>query len=1119
MQNRCAPEPPCDLLIMGNIGGTSPSADRWGYFLRYLRTGFPVRRRTGLAAGVLLLAFTALTPLAHAETADRQTKLQALAAQFSQRVGGALQDADIALSPDMAKNEARKKEFDALLDGEVLLLQTTLREAKLPHRTAYKVQDPIMAMKQGHDAYISLVDFIFVAGYAIKIDPEAGTATGWYLNEDTPFVLDTKNHTITRGDVTENYPPEAIISENEDFYIQSALMEKWFDMTVDVMPRFQVMEMVTNNPLPVQDRVNRQKRRNGTFTRNRPEKERLPEEFRVATLPRADVTLTSQVESRGDGSEADNYNRYSILSSNQLLNHEMTGYFSGAITSSRDAEPLEQIRLNFKRESENNDLLGPLAAKVYEFNDITTTNVPYTGGSPTERGFRVSNQSQRYSIDTETIIDGDAQPGWDVELYRNNSYVGGVSVDETGRYTFERVQLFAGDNRFRVVFFGPEGQQREEERIVTVLPNLVGDIKGYYNASLSQKDTITYEANPTEDQDSGTMRFAGVYDRRVTDNLTLRGGLHTRETLGQRDNYFYSGAVTSLGDAIVNADLVTTSDGPYKALLTGRKRFDKTNVTAGLEHVSPDFSDSFIDEDTSISGKDSVYGVVTGPFMPSTFSYVTYDADSRVTFIDTGETTTKSEFGLNSRFMGMNFDNSLALSTSTGGNDTDRDRVLTYYGGAMGRKNGYMWRGRLEYEIMPLAEPTAFNASVNKAFNAKISGFGDVRHQFQNELSTATVGMSYYGDKARISPQLSVDSESNVQAKVNVNFSVGKDPYSNSYTLSGAPISNQGGLSVFAYLDKAGNGVFDEGDEPLPDVVINAVQHNVKLSTNDEGIAYSSNLPTNRPTDVTMEENSAFDPTWVPGYEGASIRVRPSEVIRMEFPVVRGAEIDGTASIARVDGEPSPARSMDIKMITPDGIVAKVAPTGADGFYIIEAVRPGVYFFVTDSRQSATTAYRAPEKMVITPDGAQIYGKNIMLTRGYDIPFTFSASNTNPALSRRTKILKPEDIAREDVYIRLGNYRSSLAASLAWYKLKLQTRSWNNPLTPMASDFDSVVRDERTGRLPLLLKPAQPLRIEEAALLCERLVDAGFGECGVDVVTTYHDGSNAAAASEALTKG
>lgn len=1050
---------------------------------------------------------------------DASDRLRALARQFSEKVGDSLNKADHALAAPSAStihDKRAKAAYEALPDNELLLLTASFSEARSPAQTRYKADEPITALKRGYSSYISFTDFNYLSGLSIKLDPESGKAEGWFLDEDRPFALDVPAGQVRIGDTVKPVAADDVIIENDDFYIRDSVMADWFDFTARVLPYAQSIDIVTNQQLPLQGRLDRLKRRGKPTGRPRVEQPRIAQEFKAITMPRADVNLRTQWEQRGDSNEPNNYSSYNILTTNQLLDHEMSGYFSGTPVSSREASAFTQARINFRKESEDNDLLGPLHAKVYEFNDIAPVTVVGTGGSAIERGVRVSNQGERYTVGTETTIEGDAQPGWDVELYRNNAYIAGTTVDETGRYNFENVPLFAGDNRFRIALFGPQGEQAEDSRIVTVLPSLVGNMKGYYDVSLTQKDEITYQANQADNEDRGSLRLVGSYDRRAGDNLTLRGGVHSRETQGQRDNYFYTGAVTSLGPTIINADMITTSDGPFKTTLTGRRTFGRHNATGGLEYVSADFSDSYIDDSTLRPQQQSVYATLNGPFMPERIASATYTAFSRATTDENGRFTTSNRFALGSSYAGLRFDNELRLGTDN--QSTDRDQVIAYAGGVTGRYDGYLWRGRLDYEIAPLGEPSNFTFDVTKNYSEKLSGNAGIQHKFYNSLSQLNAGVTYRAEKARISPNVSYDSDQNLQARVDVNFGLARDPSGN-IIMSGRPMSTQAGISVFSYLDKAGNGVFDGDDEPLQDVIIRATQANVELVTDAEGNASSATVPANRVTDIVMEESSAFEPTWVSGYEGASVLLRPTESVHLDFPVVRGAEMDGTASIAGATGAAAAARSVVLRLVTPDGEVVKSTATPFDGFFIIEQIRPGIYYLTTDSSGAPVNAYRMAEKIIVTPDGAQLYGHNIELTRGYNIPFTFSSTNRNPSLDRRVKILRDNDIAKEDVYVRLGNYRSRLAMTLAWYKLKLRTGGWANKLTPVEKDFYALSRDAKTGLLPLVLKTAQPLRLQDAARLCETLSDAGFKDCGVDVVTTYQESVPLTAADTVPNKG
>ncbi len=1044
-----------------------------------------------------------------------------MAGQLVSSVGTKLDDADKLLAGDDIKDQQARKQLAGIPDGETLILLTKLKAQKARTLDDFNAPDPLIGIKEGQDVLLDFNEFARITGFGVVYNAETAKADGWTYGQEQAFSLDLASKSVKVGAADKKIEDGDTMLDGDTLYVRSVALEDWFGVDIRQIPQAQTVTITSRDQLmPTQERILRRDRRGKEKLRPPPVKPRLEQPDQVFTMPKADVVLSQEVRRSGTSSAQDiNRTSYNVLATNEVLGHDAETFASG-----NNENIVDQLRLNFMKESENNDLLGPLQAKVYEIGDHSSVRVPYTGGSGLERGVRVSNRSERFTADTETLIDGNAQPGWDVELYRNDSFVDGLPVGEDGYYSFDNVQLFAGDNRFKIILYGPQGETQEETRLITVAPNLIGSVKGYYDLSLSQKNEITYRADDSDSPDTGTPRITATYDRRVGDNLTLRGGLHSRVTRDQRDNYFYSGAATTIGETIYNADLVTTSDGPYSAIFNARRRFGKHSANVSARYNSENFSEVFVDEDTNPRIALSTIGAgLQGPWFPEKFSGMTYDASAGLSHDAAGTVYSNGAFGLSSAFMGMRFNNRIATKRHMAGDvasSTDDLNKTTYDGSIFGRYKKFQWQSGWSYAIEPDAEPVDYNLRLTERFNRQLTGSFEGRHTFTTNISSATVSANYYTDKAIVSPSLSYDSESNMRAYVSVNFSVAQDPYSGDVIMTSRRLAgNNGGFSTFAYLDKAGDGVFNEGDEPLQDVVIKLKQFNRELVTDKDGQAFAYDLSTTRVTDVEMEENTSFEPTWVAGFEGVSFRPRAGDVTRVEFPVIRGAEMDGTVNLATDDGKLNGVSGITVSLVTPDGNGDKNTVTPFDGFYVLETIRPGVYYITTDSSQAAVTAYRVPEKLVITPEGAQIYGKNMTLTRGYNIPFRFSAANANPALERRTRILRPEDIAREDVFIRLGNYRSSLAASLAWYKLKLQTRDWHNPLAPVAEDFDAVTRDKKTGRMPLLLKPAKALRIEEAALLCERLVDAGFVDCGVDVVTTYTGGQDAAAVDTTPDKG
>lgn len=1084
------------------------------------------RRFVRLLAGTALVAAPLLWASPASAQVESSPRMQALFAQFQKKAATNLAKADAALSGKSMQDIRAEENLAKFPEGEALILSPELgRENDLSTINDFRPDLTINGIKQNGTAYLSLADVAFVTGFPISVDTEKQTASGSLYNEKSVFSLDYPKRTLTLQDRVLPVAADDVIIDGQDMLVKYTALENWFDLRLHPDTQRQAVRLGSLQQLtPVQERLLRQQRRYAQHETHPPEMPYVPPEAQTFTVPRADVTLTQQYSRSGDGADSTHMSTYNVLTANEVMGYQTTGFFSG-----NQDDQLASVRLNFRKESEKNDLLGPLKARVYEFNDINTVNIPGTGPSGAERGFRASNINERYTLDTETTIDGDAKPGWDVELYRNSVFISGTVVDQNGRYSFEKVALFAGDNNFRIVLYGPSGEVQEESRLITVGANRDG-LPGHYNVSLSQEHEQTYEAGTRNGDDTGSLRMAGLYEYQYNDRLALRGGIHSKETQGQRDNYLYAGAVTTSKKLIYNTELIATTDGPFQTRSTVRTNVGQHLLSANTFYRSDGFSEDLVDQSRFDTPSSIGVGVnASGPWFPNLFEATNYDAGAGLGLQDTS-TEINANFGLTSFYKGLRFNNRLSgyenmdsrsnPNPSTVTLSSQDQRSLNYLGSVFGRYRGYQWQSGLSYRFIPDASPEEVYTRVNKQFSATVSGDAELRQNFDDSLTTMSLGLGYDTGKVLLNPTLSVNSDGDVDAYLTANFSVAKDPYNGKVTVSSLSLSQMGGVSVFSYLDKNADGTFNGDDEPLQDVVINLPQIGRDLQTDKDGKASLYDLQTSRITDISMEESSAFDPSWTPGIKGYSFRPKLGGMSYFEFPIIRGADMDGTVTMVdRATGNSIPGRDLEVSLYTLDGKRLKRAQTPNDGFFVMSQIPPGIYYLVPEATSSSLAGYRVPERLVVSPDGVLLYGHDMVMTRGYKIPFSFSATNANPSLARRVHVLRESDIARQDVLLRLGDYNSSLAMAFDWYKFRLQTRGWKNAFTPVAKNFDDVARDGKSNLLPLQLRPKQPIRLEDAAALCEKLVDAGFTGCGVDVVTTYQAPAQDAAAAPPQKKG
>jgi hypothetical protein len=234
------------------------------------------------------------------------------------------------------------------------------------------------------------------------------------------------------------------------------------------------------------------------------------------------------------------------------------------------------------------------------------------------------------------------------------------------------------------------------------------------------------------------------------------------------------------------------------------------------------------------------------------------------------------------------------------------------------------------------------------------------------------------------------------------------------------------------FLDKNGDNIFNDGDEPVPDAVIKAPQNGGREVTDEKGYALFSHMAQLLLTDVYIDPSSLADPYWIPAYEGGSVLPREGHMITMEFPVHMSGEIDGTLYARGRDGGSTPVRSVSLGLYDKTGKQVQETKTEQDGYYLFSKIPPGTYYLVVDDQDVTKDASRPlPQIVRIGYEGTTIYANNIYMKQGtMDVPLTILAGN----LPYDAATLKPYE--GRNFALNLGGYKSRLAMALAWFKIR-----------------------------------------------------------------------------------
>jgi len=159
--------------------------------------------------------------------------------------------------------------------------------------------------------------------------------------------------------------------------------------------------------------------------------------------------------------------------------------YDAMLLTDRNGVP-QSLRVRTYRSDPEGGLLGPLNATHFALGDVGGASNRLLS-SANGRGVEVTNRPLLSPAEFDrTRFEGEMPTGWEAELYRNGELLAFSRSDGSQRYFFDDVPLLYGDNRFEIVTYGPQGQQRSRLEQVNVGQNQVPTGQTWYWAGVNQ---------------------------------------------------------------------------------------------------------------------------------------------------------------------------------------------------------------------------------------------------------------------------------------------------------------------------------------------------------------------------------------------------------------------------------------------------------------------------------------------------------------------------------------------------------------------------------------------------------------------------------------------------------
>ena len=779
-------------------------------------------------------------------------------------------------------------------------------------------------------------------GVAVTVD--GPTARGFVLNEKTTFALDAARGSVTVAGKPRRFNRELVRVYADDIYVDSALLGEWLPVAFDVELFALRVRVRPREPLPLQTRLERERRIRHWRLRLGPADPGytpLPTSYRLADVPTIDQTLRLSL------SEARVHGSYATYATGDLLYMESEAYAAGT-----DADPFDDWRLTLRRRDPSAAIGGALRATElavgHVFHPSSALLSSTTEAAP---GVLLTNLPlQRATEFDRHSFRGNLPPGWDVELYHNGTLVDYRQARPDGQYAFDDVPMLFGMNFFRLVFYGPQGQRREEEHRF-----LLGD-------SLTRPGRLEYRFAASaagEEERRGSLFLSYGVTRHLTATAefaslpTPRG----ERRFGKGGVRVFAGALFAYGDYVVD-DL---GGSAYEAGL--QTRIAGANLLASRTAVR----DGYVSEALHTIGdpivtRDRVR--VDTAIPASLLPRLPISAELERQHLASGLVRTVAQGRISASYKGLSVSNRLIHTTLTGQPGlTEAGLQFSRYLRRLGV------RGEVLYGVAP-ARLSSAHLSFERSIAAGYRLYASVTRSFLDGRHTVTVGVDKSSGAFAAGVETRVMPGGESLANVNLSAGIGRDPHLGAWMASARGRAGFGALSVRVFLDRNRNDLFDGGDQALEGVafLVNGVERAER--TGRDGVAHLAELSPHAPADVAIAAHSLEDPQWDAARPGVRVMPRPGKAVSVDLAVVATSEVEGTVTRlrgSRAEGAPAVA----IQVVDGAGKVVQQTKTSYDGYWVISKVRPGRYTLRVEGAP--------PRELVVRPDQPLLAGLDFHL--------------------------------------------------------------------------------------------------------------------------------------------
>ncbi len=795
--------------------------------------------------------------------------------------------------------------------------------------------------------YLPLSEMVSLFEFPIDVKASKGIAEGWFLSPTRRFKMDLSENYIHVDGQSTTLKPDQFMWYSDEVYFDSELFAKWFPMKIKVDKFASRLNVDSLEPLPVEQRLAREAKQK--MIREKDFKQEVYsddyiENTDLFTVPFADISLGyHHLDMVNRTEDTHNYSFYgrSIFA----------GFDTDFNVYGSSVNDYADVRFRMSRYSPDNQVLGVLNS--IEFGDIHSFDTPLISNSLAGRGVNLSTFDERNGTYRKQVtLSGTLPSGWEVEVYRNNALIGFQGDVDNGLYEFLDLPLQLGLNTFKLIFYGPYGQKREEEKVYYVKANAVKP--GQVAMKLNVQEDNTYVVQTNDQLKKSGERAVFLSEVGLFENLSLvlsviSADKYSDYAIEQEKEVamagFKFGAGSWAAKLYSGYGTETGANSFYASFeknLSGLNLFAEYNLFNELKTEKSYFSGKYVD--TLFEGR--VSSGLALPFIGWIPILIQYREGTTLL----GEVDKDLLTRLSFNFFGyLNLMYEDDYEVDYDGDQKHLGKVLlsTRYG-------KFGMRGEMQYDLFNkelYRSVLNFNYRVGRSLYSEI----EWQHEYDSVLNSVEVKRYKFTlnkdfSFGAIGFYISNDTLDTTSLGLNYSLGILNNPDTGDAYADPDVSSYSSAVSTNVFLDENMDGRYQMNEPLLEDVGVQLSTSSKVLSTDSHGNVYHRQVSPYQKINVRLKDDTLPDITLYSGREYQTVLTRPGSSVSVYYPVIKTGMLDGYMFM-RNGSRRRAVKGIRLQMVNQRGDVIASSLTDVEGYYVFDQFPLGRYTLRIDPTQ------------------------------------------------------------------------------------------------------------------------------------------------------------------------